>query len=353
MSSTAIATRQDAALAAIPEARGFLIIENFEQAIKVADYINKSALVPDAYRGKPADIVIAMQYGMELGLSPLQALWSIAVINGRPTVWGDALPAIVMSWGGDLEETKPEGNEPEKWIAKSIVNRPGKTPKTGSFSWAQVKRAGLHNKKGPWQEYPDRMMMMRARTFAVRDAYPDRLKGMTTAEEMGDVIDIKAEPSPSEPRRLSESAPAAKVESTPAQESPVAPADAAAQETAQPPTAAAPASSPPASNGEGATEQTTRGLKVLKTEWVEDAKGGFGEITTTRGVFCTRDDGLFSEVGSFEGTDHLAAFTWRHAKRTKKTGEQVRIQLVTTVALDEGTQAQQPELLGGEGDGHA
>ena len=67
--STALTSRPDT---------GFLTIDSFDQAIKVADYINKSALVPDAYRGKPADIVIAMQYGMELGLSPMQALQSVS-----------------------------------------------------------------------------------------------------------------------------------------------------------------------------------------------------------------------------------------------------------------------------------
>jgi hypothetical protein len=317
--STALTTRPDT---------GFLVIDTFDQAIKVAEYVNKSALVPDAYRGKPADIVIAMQYGMELGLSPMQALQSVAVINGKPSIYGDALPAVVMLHPDfeDVDAPEPTGSNPEEWVAPCTVKRRGRAPVTRTFSTADAKAAGLWKKAGPWTNYPKRMLMMRARAFALRDAFPDRMKGLTTVEEAIDITPERVEPA--EPRRLSESAPS------------VAPATTAAQAVAAvdqidriEATKAAPSSSP--SNGEGAADQHTRGLKVLKTEWVEDDKGGFGEITTTRGVFCTRDDGLFSEVGSFEGTDHLAAFTWRHAKRTKKNNEQVRIQLVTTVALDE------------------
>jgi hypothetical protein len=316
--STALTTRPDA---------GFLIIDTFEQAKSVAEYINKSALVPEAYRGNPANIVIAMQYGMELGLSPMQALQSVAVVNGRPSLWGDALPGLIISEPDceGIDSPEPEGTDPEKWVAVCTVLRRGRPPVKRSFSKKDAETAGLWG-QNTWKKYPKRMLMMRARAFAIRDAYPDRMKGIITAEEAIDITPERVEPA--EPRRLSESAPS------------VAPATTAAQAVAAvdqidriEATKAAPSSSP--SNGEGAADQHTRGLKVLKTEWVEDDKGGFGEITTTRGVFCTRDDGLFSEVGSFEGTDHLAAFTWRHAKRTKKNNEQVRIQLVTTVALDE------------------
>jgi hypothetical protein len=34
---------------------------------------------------------------MELGFMPMQALQSIAVVNGRPSVWGDGFLALIMS----------------------------------------------------------------------------------------------------------------------------------------------------------------------------------------------------------------------------------------------------------------
>ncbi len=54
------------------------------------------------------------------------------------------------------------------------------------FSVADAKKAGLWGKSGPWTQYPKRMLQLRARGFALRDAFPDVLKGLVTAEEAQD-----------------------------------------------------------------------------------------------------------------------------------------------------------------------
>jgi len=54
------------------------------------------------------------------------------------------------------------------------------------FSVADAKRAGLWGKAGPWTQYPRRMLQLRARGFALRDGFPDVLKGLVTAEEAQD-----------------------------------------------------------------------------------------------------------------------------------------------------------------------
>lgn len=192
--STALTTRHESALSA---PGGFVKIETLEQAMKFAEYIQKSSLVPDAYRGKPADIVIAMQYGMELGLSEMQSLQSVAVINGRPSIWGDAVPAVAMSHPDfeDINDPEPEGADPEKWKAVCTVTRRGRTPKTRTFSTQDAKTAKLWGKAGPWTTNPKVMLMNRARAFAVRAAFPDKMKGMITAEEAIDITPERVEPS--------------------------------------------------------------------------------------------------------------------------------------------------------------
>ena len=59
-------------------------------------------------------------------------------------------------------------------------------PVVSRFSMADAKRAGLAGKTGPWTQYPKRMLQMRARGFALRDAFPDLLRGFVTAEEAQD-----------------------------------------------------------------------------------------------------------------------------------------------------------------------
>ena len=71
--------------------------QTFEQALTFAQYLADSDMVPKDFKGKPANCLIGMQWGMELGMKPLQAIQNIAVINGRPNLWGDAMLALVRS----------------------------------------------------------------------------------------------------------------------------------------------------------------------------------------------------------------------------------------------------------------
>jgi hypothetical protein len=143
--------------------------------------VSKSRLAPKGLE-TPEAIMVAVCYGMEIGLPPMQAIQSVAVINGRPTLWGDAVPALIMARPDfvDMEETV----DPHKCIC--TVTRKERTPVTRSFSLDDAKRAGLLGKAGPWQQYPTRMLQMRARSWAIRDAFPDALKGVQIREEVQD-----------------------------------------------------------------------------------------------------------------------------------------------------------------------
>ncbi len=172
-----------------PKERFTLTPTSITEAMQFADMLAKSELVPKDFRDKPANVIVAMQWGLELGLQPLQALQNIAVINGRPSLWGDAVLALVMSCP-DFEDISETATETE---ATCTVKRKGRAAITRSFSMEDAKRAGLTGKPGPWQQYPKRMMQMRARGFAVRDLFADVLRGMYIAEEVMDMpkeIDI-------------------------------------------------------------------------------------------------------------------------------------------------------------------
>jgi hypothetical protein len=158
-----------------------------DEAMRFSEMLSKSQMVPKAYQGKPEDVLVAVQWGKELGLAPMQALQNIACINGKPSVYGDAAMALVQASSvcEGIEEFF-EGEGTPNPIAVCVAHRRNRTPVTAKFSVEDAKRAGLWNKPGPWQAYPKRMMQMRARTFALRDAFPDVLKGLITAEEAQD-----------------------------------------------------------------------------------------------------------------------------------------------------------------------
>jgi hypothetical protein len=153
------------------------------EAMAFADILAKSTIVPKEFLGNPGNILVAIQWGLELGLQPLQAMQNIAVINGRPALWGDAVIALVR--GSTLCEYVYE--EDDGHVATCRVKRRGENEQVRTFSMDDAKVAGLMGKSGPWTQHPKRMRQMRARAFALRDVFPDVLRGMPVAEELQDM----------------------------------------------------------------------------------------------------------------------------------------------------------------------
>lgn len=157
---------------------------NLKEAMEYATIIANSAMVPKAYQNKPGDILVAVQMGAELGLKPIQALQNIAVINSKPSVYGDALLALV--------QVHPSFEDIKEWFDEKTntafcsVKRKNQSEHTVSFSSEDAKKASLWGKIGPWSQYPKRMMQMRARGFALRDKFADALGGLITTEEAQD-----------------------------------------------------------------------------------------------------------------------------------------------------------------------
>ncbi|MDZ4342196.1 MAG: hypothetical protein U1E51_07120 [Candidatus Binatia bacterium] len=195
---------------------------NFQEAVQFAEYISKSELVPKEFRGKPQDVLIAVQMGHEIGLKAVQSLQSIAVINGRPCIWGDAVLGLIKASG--LEESTEETWDQATETARCVAHRKGDpipsdwifslddARKAKSIQWREGKKIEYSlADKDTYKSYPRRMCQMRARGFALRDKYPDVLKGIKTREEVEDLEYI----SPSEyqepeaiditPKRMSES----------------------------------------------------------------------------------------------------------------------------------------------------
>lgn len=160
-----------------------IIPEDVEQVFRLANAIAKSGMAPSTMKD-PEKLVVAIMHGLEVGLPPMQAVQKIAVINGRPAMWGDALPALLWARGFKLKE----------WIdgeaAFCTVTRPDGEQITRTFTEADAKKAGLLGKPGPWQQFPHRMLQMRARGFACRDGAADVLSGLYIAEELVDAPEL-------------------------------------------------------------------------------------------------------------------------------------------------------------------
>ncbi len=179
-----------------PVPRSFsLMPTSLSEAMSLAKLIAESDMAPKDYVRKPGNVLIAIQMGADIGLKPMQALQNIAVINGRPSIWGDAALALVQNadvieWVKERAEgTKnADGSYPDVYARVCEVKRVGWPDIViGRFSVADAKKAGLWTKSGTWQNYPERMLQMRARSFALRDGAADCLMGLAIVEEAQDI----------------------------------------------------------------------------------------------------------------------------------------------------------------------
>ncbi len=180
-------------LPAVTMSANGLVPTDIDQAYRMAQgFARAGDMVPRDFQGRPDMIFAAIESGLEIGLAPMQALRSIAVINGRACIWGDALPALAQRAGHHLDvEITGEG---DNMVATATLER-GDTGRvyTRTFSVEDAKRAGLwgNAKKDPWIKYPKRMLMMRARSWAMRDGAADAMMGLSVAEEAQDFMPIR------------------------------------------------------------------------------------------------------------------------------------------------------------------
>jgi hypothetical protein len=166
--------------------------------MKLAGQLATSELVPKCFRGKPQDLFLCWSMGYQVGLTPEQSMQCIAVINGKPAMWGDDMLALCMSHRDfdDIIETPILKNDAIIGYT-CTVKRKGKADKESVFTLDMAKKAGLLAKGGVWNQYPERMLKLRARGFCLRDAFPDALKGIKPREEVEDYI-IEADYAPVE-----------------------------------------------------------------------------------------------------------------------------------------------------------
>lgn len=188
--TTAVATRPAPPPLAAGGTVAAIIPRTVEEMFRVAQAIAGSGLAPRTMDTKEK-VLVAIMAGAELGLAPHQACQSFYVVNQRPTLWGDAIPALLWANGFKLREWYEDGG-PEGLTAKCEITRPGGDVIPGEFSMEDAKKANLLNKDGPWKTATKRMLKMRARAFAARDGAADVLRGFQIREEVEDYQTLPA-----------------------------------------------------------------------------------------------------------------------------------------------------------------
>ncbi len=151
-----------------------------EVQMAYADRLADSSLVPNDYRGKPANILVALGYADALGLAPMIALQQINIISGKPAMSAQLMAALTRRAGHKLRVLKQESGV---W-AKVIRSDDPESEFTAHWDLARAKAAGYLNKPGQWKSDPLLMCKWRAISEVVREACPEVLAGAYLPDEL-------------------------------------------------------------------------------------------------------------------------------------------------------------------------
>ncbi len=170
---------------------------------EIAVKISQSSMVPANYINNPANTFLAIQTGRSLGLDEFQSVQHLYTVNGKTSLYGDMMLALAKkdpkfidcleTQGGLVEVDDAHGKLPE-WV-KCVVKVKGQADKEMVYTLEMAKlNRNFGNSKTPWMNgHAARLMKFRARSFALRDALPDRLSGVYDEYEIQEVKDITTE----------------------------------------------------------------------------------------------------------------------------------------------------------------
>lgn len=164
-----------------------LVPATFDQALRMAEQLAPSTLLPEALRKRPADVLLTIMAGQELGLSPIASIRGIHIIEGRPAVSADLMVALVKRSPLCVYFREVSSDDT---MAIYETQRKGDPPQRASFTIEQARRAKLLDRgRDPsmnnWNRFPAAMLRARAKSALARSVYEDLLFGCYTPDELG------------------------------------------------------------------------------------------------------------------------------------------------------------------------
>ena len=188
---------------------GMVIAKDLEDQKVLAQAYLKGGLLPKWY-DTVEKIITGMHLCKELDIPVLTGMKNITLINGNPTIFGD-LPLALCERSKQIEDLEEflfddkyekicfENKNIDKNVFGALcrVKRHGRTITEKVFTISDAIIAGLmfiteegelSSKKENWLKYPKVMLMYRARSMSLKQAFADKLNGINIAEYDNDYL---------------------------------------------------------------------------------------------------------------------------------------------------------------------
>lgn len=166
---------------------------NLDQALALAERLAKSQLLPKPLQQKPQDVLIVLMLGRELGLQAMQALRSVHVIEGRPSLSAEMMVALCLSHPDVCEYFILVETSDKKAVYET--KRRGAQPVKMPYTIEQAQRAGLAAKDN-WRKHTEAMLRARASSALARAIYPDLTAGIYCEDEAEEISEREINPAP-------------------------------------------------------------------------------------------------------------------------------------------------------------
>lgn len=161
---------------------------------KTANMLSQSPLAPDAFRNKPASVLIAMEMADRMKMSLMVVMQNLYVVQGKPA-WSGAFCITAINGCGKFSPIEFDWILDDKGGIKGCQAK-AKNLITGNMclgapvTWETVEGFGWNKKSGSMWNIPgqrEQMYMYRAAAYFARTFCPEVLSGLYTVEEQKDI----------------------------------------------------------------------------------------------------------------------------------------------------------------------
>lgn len=162
----------------------------FEQATRMAMALSKAEIVPEKYRNKPENTIIALEMAQRMGVSPLMVMQNLDIIHGRPSFNSKFTVAMINGTGRytPIRYRYSGEGDSRTCVAYAKELSTGEMLEGPAVSIKMAKAEGWYTKNGSkWPTMPDLMLSYRAAAFWSRMFEPGLTMGILTTEEVEDI----------------------------------------------------------------------------------------------------------------------------------------------------------------------
>lgn len=166
-------------------------VELFKQSQRMAQLLLASDTIPQSYKGKLPDCVIAIDMANRMGVSPLVIMQNSQIVRGNFSWKGTACKAMIDGCGkyddSYYVEVGERGKDSWGYYLEAIDKR-GRVVKGVTVDIAMAKAEGWYQKDGSkWKTMPELMLKYRAAAFFFRTECASLAMGFLTSEEQEDI----------------------------------------------------------------------------------------------------------------------------------------------------------------------